>query len=139
MEQANHRQFREPDDNAIAHGGGGRNTERLAGQARFSEEIGRRINPDHGFFALSRDDGQLDLAGLHIKHGVGRIALGEDHLAADIAGGSSTFASLGEKSHWFKLQTWLRFHTALARQNLTHQAVPTKSTMSSLVQWGGGR
>jgi hypothetical protein len=47
--------------------------------------------------------GQLDSAGLHEKDGVGRIALGEDHLAAGATRDSSIFASLREKSYWIDL------------------------------------
>jgi len=55
--------------------------------------------------------GQLDTPGLHIKHGVGRITLGEDHLAAGVSGGSPTFAGLSEKGNRIEFQTWVWFHT----------------------------
>jgi hypothetical protein len=40
---------------------------------------------------------------LHEKDGVGRIDLGEDHLAAGATRDSSIFASLREKSYWIDL------------------------------------
>jgi len=60
---------------------------------------------------LTGDDGQLDPPALHIKHGVSRIALGEDHLAGGITGGSSTLAGLSEKTSRIEFQTWVWFHT----------------------------
>ena len=42
-----------------------------------------------------RKEGQLDLTGLHIEHGVRRVALGEDYFAAGVIMGSSTFAGPG--------------------------------------------
>src|SRR4030095_9440618 len=133
MEHADHGRFRQPDDKALAHGGGGRDAERLTGQARFAEEIGRRIDPDHRFFALTGDDGQLDPPGLHIKHGIGGIALGEDHLSAGVTGGRSASASLGEKGYRIELPTLPPFYPTRAPKNYPPGS-PTKSMMSSLVQ-----
>jgi hypothetical protein len=72
-------------------------TQRRAGHATFAEEVFGPPNGDHRFLALLADNRELDLAGLNVEDGVGRIALRENPLVLLVFRQSPSFADLGQK------------------------------------------
>ena len=66
------------EDGACGHGSRRSHTLGLAGETAFAEKRAGLEDGDHGFLARTRDDGQLNMAGLQVHHTRGGIALGKD-------------------------------------------------------------
>jgi len=70
----------------------------LAGQTSFAEEVAGTQDGDDRFFAVSRNDGELNLALLDIKQSIGGIALDKNRLILAAGGQGSALADLGQEA-----------------------------------------
>jgi hypothetical protein len=70
----------------------------LARQTAFAKKVCRSQNSDDGFFAVSGNNGKLDLAFLDIEDGVSGIALGENRLILAAGGQGPSCADLGQET-----------------------------------------
>jgi hypothetical protein len=71
-------------------------------------------NGDYRFLALFGYNGELDLAGLNIEDGVGRIALRENPLVLSVICQSPSFADLGQKSFGIESRPSFSFHRLIS-------------------------
>jgi hypothetical protein len=69
----------------------------MAIQTSFAEKLVRFQNGDHRFLALLGNDGELDLALLDVKNGVGDLPLRKNDLILPLFGYRFSLAYLGEK------------------------------------------
>lgn len=77
---ASHFRFFDSQDGNRSESDGGGDTQRLSGDAAFSEEISGPQDGDHGFFSGGGTYNKLDGAGLKVENGVTDIALQKDGL-----------------------------------------------------------
>src|SRR5260370_31228958 len=75
----------------------GCHAQRMAIQTSFAEKMPGSQDCNHRFLALLGNDGEVDLALLDVKNGVGDLPLRENNLILSIFGYRFSFAHLGEK------------------------------------------
>ena len=97
MEHAENHRFFQSHDDGVRHRRGCRYAQRLPGQTTFTKEFGRSKNPDDGFLALLRNDGDLHLALLDVEDRIRRVSLGKDDLVLAVLTNAPTLANLGKK------------------------------------------
>jgi hypothetical protein len=70
----------------------------LTRQAPFAEEVGRPQDGHNGFFTMPRNNGELDLAFLDVKEGIGGVALRENRFILAVRGEGPSLTDLGQKA-----------------------------------------
>ena len=90
VKHADHRTFVKTHERGIAEGGRRVQVQQVPGKAGFPKEAAALQNGHDSFFALLGHDGELDLAGLNVEHGIRCIPLRKDQLT--LAGLQQRFA-----------------------------------------------
>src|SRR5665213_4031502 len=91
------RRLFQPHDDAVRHGRDGCYALRLPGKTSFAEKLTRSKDCDDCFLTLLRNDGELDLALLHVKDGIRGLTLRIDGLILTVLSNTAAVADLGEK------------------------------------------
>jgi hypothetical protein len=97
VEHPEHRGLLNAHQRAVGERRGRGHAQRLPGQAALPKKSLGREDGDHRFLALRRDDGELHLPLLDIKHRVGRLALRKDRALLLAGRDRSASADFGKK------------------------------------------